>query len=105
MRVELGQKVAKGDPLLDLYQHRSRRGQERLSDRLRPVAARPDIAHSPRKPLQENAISEQLLVDTQNDENKSRLAVTTARQKLLVLAVPEEQIDPLVKNLGDPVSP
>src|SRR4029077_1785527 len=35
-----------------------------------------------------------------NDENKSRLAVTTARQKLLVFEVPEDQIDLLVKNLN-----
>ena len=40
------------------------------------------------------------MTDTRNDENKSRLAVTTAREKLVVLGVPEEQIDPLVKNLN-----
>ncbi len=45
------------------------------------------------------AISEQLLVDTRNDENKSRLALSTVRQKLRVFEVPEEQIEQLLKNL------
>ena len=41
------------------------------------------------------------MVDSKNDESKSRLAYTTAKEKLLVFGVPEEQIDPLLKNLGD----
>jgi cobalt-zinc-cadmium efflux system membrane fusion protein len=49
----------------------------------------------------EKAISQQVLVDSQNDESKSRLAFTTAKEKLLVFGVPEEQIAPLIKNLGD----
>ena len=43
--------------------------------------------------------SKQVLTDIRNDENKSRLAVTTARQNLVVFEVPERQIDELVKNL------
>ena len=43
----------------------------------------------------------QLLIDTRNDEKKSRLAFTTAKEKLRVGEVPEEQIDALIKNLGD----
>jgi membrane fusion protein, heavy metal efflux system len=50
--------------------------------------------------LKDQAVSKQVLTDSRNDENKSRLAVTTARQKLVVFGVPEDQIDPLVKNLN-----
>ena len=57
------------------------------------------------KLFQEKAIAEQLLVDTRNDENKSRLAFTTAREKLRVFGVPEADIDPLVKGLGDLLKP
>ncbi len=49
--------------------------------------------------IKTNAISQQVLVDTRNDENKSRLALSTARQKLRVFEVPEDQIEQLVKNL------
>jgi len=49
--------------------------------------------------IKTNAISKQVLVDTRNDENKSRLALSTARQKLRVFEVPEDQIEQLVKNL------
>jgi cobalt-zinc-cadmium efflux system membrane fusion protein len=49
--------------------------------------------------IKTNAISQQVLVDTRNDENKSRLALSTARQKLRVFEVPEDQIDRLIKNL------
>ncbi len=51
------------------------------------------------KLFETKAISEQLLVDTRNDENKSRLALSTARQKLEVFEVPEDQIDRLIQNL------
>ena len=99
VRVELGQKVSKGDPLLDLYSTDLAAAKNDFQTAY--VQWQHDLTlRTLRESLfKSNAISEQLLVDTRNDENKSRLAVTTARQKLLVLAVPEEQIDPLVKNL------
>ena len=99
VRVELGQKVSKGDPLLDLYSTDLAAAKNDFQTTY--VQWQHDLTL---RTLRENlfmtkAIAEQLLVDTRNDENKSRLAVTTARQKLLVLGVPEDQIDPLVKNL------
>ncbi len=99
VRVELGQKVSKGDPLLDLYSTDLAAAKNDFQTAY--VQWQHDLAlRTLRESLfKSNTISEQLLVDTRNDENKSRLAVTTARQKLLVFAVPEEEIDPLVKNL------
>jgi membrane fusion protein, heavy metal efflux system len=98
--VELGQKVKKGQPLLDLFstdlaaakndfQTAYVQWQHDLSLRI----LREDLS-------KREAIAKQVLTDTRNDENKSRLAVTTARQKLVVYEVPEDQIDPLVKNLN-----
>src|ERR1700677_1800958 len=98
--VELGQKVKKGQPLLDLFstdlaaakndfQTAYVQWQHDLSLRM----LREDLS-------KRDAIAKQVLTDTRNDENKSRLAVTTARQKLVVYEVPEDQIDPLVKNLN-----
>jgi cobalt-zinc-cadmium efflux system membrane fusion protein len=49
----------------------------------------------------QKAIAEQVLVDSKNDESKSRLAYTTAKEKLLVFGVRDEDINPLLKNLGD----
>jgi membrane fusion protein, heavy metal efflux system len=98
VRIELGQKVSKGDPLLDLYSTDLAAAKNDFQTAY--VQWQHDLTlRTHRESLfKTNAISEQLLIDTRNDENKSRLAVTTARQKLLVFAVPEEQIDPLVKN-------
>jgi membrane fusion protein, heavy metal efflux system len=98
--VELGQKVKKGQPLLDLFstdlaaakndfQTAYVQWQHDLTLRM----VREDLAKT-------EAISKQVLTDIRNDENKSRLAVTTARQKLVVFEVPEQQIDQLVKNLN-----
>ena len=100
VHVKLGQHVKKGHPLLDLFstdlaaakndfQTAHVHWQHDLSLR----TLREDL-------FKTKAISAQLLTDTRNDENKSRLAVTTARQKLIVFEVPEQQIDPLVKNLN-----
>ncbi len=99
VRVELGQKVSKGDPLLDLYSTDLAAAKNDFQTAY--VQWQHDLTlRTLRESLfNTKAIAEQLLVDTRNDENKSRLAVTTARQKLLVLGVPEDQIDPLVKNL------
>jgi multidrug efflux pump subunit AcrA (membrane-fusion protein) len=100
VHVELGQKVKKGQPLLDLFstdlaaakndfQTAYVQWQHDLTLRI----AKEDLRKT-------DTISAQNLTDARNDENKSRLVVTTARQKLVVFGVPEDQIDPLVKNLN-----
>ena len=45
----LGQKVKKGDPLVDLYSTDLAAGQERLPDQVRPVAARPEALRPPQE--------------------------------------------------------
>ncbi len=99
VRVELGQTVSKGDPLLDLYSTDLAAAKNEFQTAY--VQWQHDLTlRTLRESLfKSNSIAEQLLVDTRNDENKSRLAVTTVRQKLLVLGVPEDQVDPLVKKL------
>jgi cobalt-zinc-cadmium efflux system membrane fusion protein len=102
VHVELGQKVKRGDPLVDLKSNdlaaakidfQTAYAQWQRDLKLRAV----------REALFETAaISQQLLTDTRNDENKSRLAATTARQKLVVFEVPQQQIDALKTDLGVP---
>ncbi|MFI5457315.1 MAG: efflux RND transporter periplasmic adaptor subunit [Isosphaerales bacterium] len=100
VHVELGQKVKKGEPLLDLFSTDLAAAKNDFQTTY--VQWQHDLTlRTHREALfKDKAISEQLLIDTRNDENKSRLAVTTARQKLIVFRVPEEQIDPLIKNLN-----
>jgi membrane fusion protein, heavy metal efflux system len=97
---ELGQKVKKGDPLVDLFSTDLAAAKNDFQTAY--VQWQHDLTL--RKVREElfktNAISAQVLTDIRNDENKSRLTVTTARQKLVVFGVPEDQIDPLVKNLN-----
>jgi cobalt-zinc-cadmium efflux system membrane fusion protein len=100
VHAKLGQKVKKGDSLMDLFSTDLAAAKNDFQTAY--VQWQHDLTL---RTLRENlfkteAISQQLLTDTRNDENKSRLAVTTARQKLVVFGVPEDQIDPLVKNLN-----
>jgi membrane fusion protein, heavy metal efflux system len=101
VHAELGQKVKKGDPLVDLFSTDLAAAKNDFQTAY--VQWQHDLTlRMVREKLfkQGEAISAQLLTDTRNDENKSRLAVTTARQKLIVFEVPEPQIDELVKNLN-----
>ena len=53
----------------------------------------------------EKAASKQQVIDAKNDESKSHLTAATAKEKLKVFGVTEEQIDFLTKNLGDTPMP
>ena len=99
--VEMGQHVKKGDPLVDLYSTDLATAKNDFQTKyvqwqhdLRLLKLREQLVAT-------GAISQQVCVDTQNDENKSRLLYTTSREKLLVLGVPEADIDPLIANLGE----
>ena len=98
--VELGQKVKKGQPLLDLFSTDLAAAKNDFQTAYVQWQHDLTLRELREELFKTEAISEQVLTDTRNDENKSRLAVTTARQKLVVFEVPEEQIDPLVKNLN-----
>jgi membrane fusion protein, heavy metal efflux system len=100
VHVELGQKVKKGQPLLDLFSTDLAAAKNDFQTAY--VQWQHDLTFRMHREslFKTGAISEQLLIDTRNDENKSRLAVTTARQKLKIFEVPLDQIDVLTKNLN-----
>jgi membrane fusion protein, heavy metal efflux system len=100
VRTDLGKKVAKGDPLVDLFS--TELAQAKNDFQIAFVQWQHDLRLlKMREELKKHdAIAVQLLVDSQNDEHKSRLTYTTAREKLKILGVPEEEIDPLLKNLS-----
>ncbi len=93
--VHLGQRVKRGDPLVEAFsadlaaakndfqmasvQHDRDR---RISEQKSRLAA-------------ENAISHQALIDSRNDEMKSRLAAATAKEKLRVMGVTDREIEDL----------
>ena len=98
--VELGQKVQKGQPLLKLFSTDLAAAKSDFQTAYVQWQHDLTLRELREKLFKTEAISAQVLTDTRNDENKSRLAVTTARQKLAVFEVPEQQIDELVKNLN-----
>ena len=105
VRAELGQKVKKGDPLVDLFstdlaaaKNDFQTAHVQWQHDLRLLKMREKL-------FAQKAIAEQVLVDSKNDESKSRLAYTTSKEKLLVFGVLEADIDPLLKNLGDESPP
>ncbi len=99
VRAELGQKVKKGDPLVDLFSTDLAAAKNDFQTAYVQWQHDLTLRKLREKLFETKAISEQLLVDTRNDENKSRLALSTARQKLEVFEVPEDQIDRLIQNL------
>jgi cobalt-zinc-cadmium efflux system membrane fusion protein len=99
VRAHLGQSVKKGDPLVDLFSTELAAAKNDYQTAY--VQWQHDFTlRTLREELfKTKAISQQVLVDTRNDENKSRLALSTAHQKLRVFEVPDDEIDQLVKNL------
>jgi cobalt-zinc-cadmium efflux system membrane fusion protein len=98
--VELGQKVRKGQPLLNLFSTDLAAAKSDFQTAYVQWQHDLTLRELREKLFKTEAISAQALTDIRNDENKSRLTVTTARQKLLVFEVPEKEIDELVKNLN-----
>ena len=100
VHAELGQKVRKGDPLVDLFSTELAAAKNDFQTAFVQWQHDLKLRNLREKLFTEKAVSEQLLVDTRNDENKSRLTVRVAREKLRVFGVPDNQIDPLIKNLN-----
>jgi cobalt-zinc-cadmium efflux system membrane fusion protein len=105
VRAELGQKVMKGDPLVDLFSTDLAAAKNDFQTAYVQWQHDVRLLKMREKLYAEKAIAQQVLVDSQNDESKSHLAFTTAREKLRIFGVPEEQIDPLLKNLADEALP
>jgi cobalt-zinc-cadmium efflux system membrane fusion protein len=99
VRAELGQKVKKGDPLVDLFSTELAAAKNDFQTAYVQWQHDLTLRRVKEELAKTDAISRQNLVDARNDENKSRLAYTTARQKLRVFEVPDDQIERLIKNL------
>jgi cobalt-zinc-cadmium efflux system membrane fusion protein len=99
--VDKGQRVKKGDPLVDLFSTDLAKAKNEYQ--INYVQWQHDLRLLKlyEKLIATGAISEQKWVDTQNDENKSRLLYATSRENLMVLGVPESEIDPLIAGLGE----
>ena len=99
---ELGQKISKGDPLVELYSTDLASAKNDFQIKyvnwqhdLRLLTLREQL-------IKTGAISNQLFVDTQNDEQKSKLDFTLAHDKLSIFyEIPKDEIDPLLLGLKD----
>jgi len=101
VRVRVGESVKRGDLLIDLFS-------TDLAAAKNDFQARKVHWENATRTLKlrerlhaQNAIAQQLLVDTQNDENRARLEYETARAKLQLLGVDIADIDRTAKQEGD----
>jgi cobalt-zinc-cadmium efflux system membrane fusion protein len=99
--VEKGRHVKKGDPLVDLFSTELAKAKNEYQTNYVQWSHDLRLLKLREKLVATGAISQQAWVDTQNDENKSRLIYRTSRENLKVLGVPESDIDPLIANLGE----
>lgn len=99
--VSAGQRVKKGDPLLELRS--AELGLAKNECRTKFVQWDHDHKYLiAREPLaKDGRITQITWTDTQNDEKKSRLDYLVAREKLATYGMTEEQIDKLVEGLTD----
>ena len=105
VRVMLGEKVKKGDSLVDLFSTDLAAAKNDFQTAYVQWQHDLRLLKMREKLFAQKAIAEQVLVDSKNDESKSRLAYTTANEKLLVFGVREEDIKPLLNNLTDTALP
>jgi RNA polymerase sigma factor (sigma-70 family) len=100
--VKPGQSVKKGDPLLELYSTELAAARSDLQTRYVQWQHDLKLYKLRQKLLETGALSQQLWIDTQNDERKSRLDYNLARDRLTVFyEVPEEDLKPLLDQLAD----
>jgi cobalt-zinc-cadmium efflux system membrane fusion protein len=100
--VKLGDKVKLGDPVVELYS--TDLASAKTDFQTKYVQWQHDLKlYKLRQKLVETgAISQQVWVDTQNDEQKSRLDYNIAHDKLAVFyEIPKEELNPLLEKLGD----
>lgn len=98
----IGQKVKKGDPLVELYSTDLAKAKTDYQTRYVQWQHDQKLRGLREKLVATGAISQQVWVDIQNDEMKSRLEFNIAADNLKVLyEVPDEEIKPLLTGLGD----
>ena len=96
-----GQKVKKGDPLVELHSTDLATAKSDFQSKFVQWQHDLNLYHLRQELVKNGAISKQTWVDTQNDEKKSRLDYNLARDKLKELKVPEDEIEPLLAPLRD----
>jgi multidrug efflux pump subunit AcrA (membrane-fusion protein) len=100
VRAERGEVVHQGAPLVDLYSSVLADAKNDFQTAYVQWLHDLNLLKMRENLVVEKANSQQQLIDAQNDERKSRLAYLTAQDKLRIFGVPEEEIEPLLKNLG-----
>jgi membrane fusion protein, heavy metal efflux system len=105
VRVELGQKITKGEPLVDLFSTELAAAKNEYQTAFVQWIHDRNLLKMKQRLLVEKAASEQVVIDAKNDESKSRLTAATAKEKLRVFGVSEEQVELLTKNLGNAPMP
>jgi RNA polymerase sigma factor (sigma-70 family) len=93
VRVHAGQAVKKGDPLVDVFGVELIKAKNEFRAREVQWIGQRRILQLREQNFKSKSISHQLLVDTQNDEEKSRLELQTAREKLKILGLDDEAIE------------
>jgi cobalt-zinc-cadmium efflux system membrane fusion protein len=96
-----GRQVKKGDPLVELYSTDLASAKSDFQTKFVQWQHDRKLYDLREKLVQTGAISQQTWVDTQNDEQKSRLDYNLALDKLQVYEVPSEEINPLIDRLRD----
>ena len=102
---KIGQKVKQGDPLVLLSSTDLAAAKSDCQVKFVQWQHDKNLYDLRKELVKTEAISKQLWVDTQNDEQKSRLDYLLTRDKLLVTyEVPKEEIDPLLEMLSGKAS-
>jgi cobalt-zinc-cadmium efflux system membrane fusion protein len=97
----LGQKVSKGDRLVDLHSNDLAAAKSDYQSKYVQWKHDNNLLNVRRDLEKTQAISRKEFVDTLNDEMKSKLDYILAEDKLRVFKVPEEDIKALLQGLGD----
>lgn len=97
----LGQSVKVGDPLVELHSTELAAAKSDFQSKYVQWQHDLKLYNLRQELIRTGAISQQLWVDTQNEEKKSRLEYTLAKDRLKILKVPDEEIEPLLAPLRD----
>src|SRR5207249_1336721 len=101
IRAKIGRKISKGEPLAELFSGKLVVAKNDLLAKTVQWRCDKRLFDLRRKMLETGAISNQLWIETQNDEEKSRLAMSAARDQLLFLGLSPLEIDLVEKEEGE----
>jgi cobalt-zinc-cadmium efflux system membrane fusion protein len=99
--VAIGETVHKGDPLVELYSVELAEAKSVYEQRMTQWTHDEKQLARHQKLYDQKAISEQVYLDTVNDEQKSRLEYKLARDKLSVYGLTDEEIHRVDNEQGD----